>query len=325
MLVNVAARSGREGYEPALRMLEALGVRVGRARAVEKAQAFPGEVEAALAEGFRLLLVGGGDGTLSAAVNALGEQQATLGVLPLGTGNDFARSLRIPDDLEAACAVVAANHRRRVDLGRVNGRRFLNAVSLGLSAGIAARLTPSLKRRAGPLAYALAAAPEVASAERFKLALRADDTRSRTIDALQVVVGNGRYHGAGRLVTPHARLSSGRLEAYFLETDDGSGRVREVRGAWNLARFMLLLRRGRHLEHPRVFRVVCRQLVLVADPPQALNVDGELLGHTPAAIDLLPASLEVLAPRPRLWKAVERGAAQASARPAGPEEGVHPS
>ncbi len=92
-------------------------------------------------------------GTLNNAVQHLLGHDVTLGVLPLGTGNDFARSLGIPPTLENACDIIAGGYTARVGVGLANGRPFLNAASLGLASAIARRRTPRFKRRMGRLAY----------------------------------------------------------------------------------------------------------------------------------------------------------------------------
>ncbi|MHC5722287.1 MAG: diacylglycerol kinase family protein, partial [Nostoc sp.] len=88
-----------------------------------------------------LVIIGGGDGTLNAAVDALVDTQLPLGILPLGTANDLARTLEIPNSLSEACKIIAYRNLHRIDLGWVNGKHFFNVASLGLSVKITERLT----------------------------------------------------------------------------------------------------------------------------------------------------------------------------------------
>jgi len=108
-------------------------------------------VQKAATAGYDAIIARGGDGTLSIIAHHLAATPIKLGILPLGTANDFACSLSIPHDLDQACAVIAAEHTVRVDVGVVNGRRFLNVVSIGLPAEVSAAITPQLKKRLGML------------------------------------------------------------------------------------------------------------------------------------------------------------------------------
>jgi len=223
-------------------------------------------------------------------------------VLPLGTGNDFARSLGIAPTLEAACDVIAAGYTARVDVGLANGRPFLNAVSLGLASAIARRLTPELKRRAGKLAYPVAAVAELWEHQPFHVRMKTDRGELE-LDVLQLVVGNGRYHGAGNMVTPDATLDDHRLDAYTITAPStesgregtGLGHMQDVS---TLARIALSLRRGEHVSHPAVTSVSSAHLDVHAEPPQDINADGELIGRTPVRFELAPAALRVYAPAP---------------------------
>jgi YegS/Rv2252/BmrU family lipid kinase len=312
LVVNGAARAGQEAAEVRA-ALSAHGVRLDDVRVVSSADRLLDELHAALATRPARLLVGGGDGSISAAANLVAGTGVALGVLPLGTGNDFARNLRLPRDLAAACAVIAAGETRRVSVGVANGRVFLNALSFGVSAAIAKRLTPELKRRAGPAAYPIAAAGEALAPEPFRLTIDAQGSR-RTLDALQVVVGNGRFHGGGTLVAPRATIDDDRLDVYAVEAAAESAVMADrLRNAWTLARVGAMLRRGRHLEHPGVVHLRCAAVALDAAPAQDVNADGEILGTTPVACRVAPGLLTVLAPRDAAAPADREQAAAAPA------------
>lgn len=295
LLENPNSRRGREGLREARRLLAEGGVPIDHRIAAEGDASVLDQAKRAVASGAGALLVAGGDGTLSAAANALVGSSCALGVLPLGTANDFARSLGIPAYLPAACEVVARGAWREIDLGRVEGGRcFLNSASFGVSTAIARRLTRSLKRWSGPMAYPLAAIPAAVAPQRFQLRLEAGEVRW-TLDTLQMVIGNSRYAGGGTPVAPNARVDDGLLAIHAIEAPE-PGRLREARTLWRLARVGLLLRRGRHLLAPWVHDMRAERLRVEASPPQEIEADGERISWTPATFSVLPRALRVLAP-----------------------------
>jgi diacylglycerol kinase (ATP) len=300
LLVNVHARVAAELYERAREELVRAGIELHHAEAVEDPGTFEARVRAAVADGAARVVVGGGDGTLSCAASVLAGGRVALGVLPLGTANDFARTLRIPRaDVRAAARAVAVGAERPVDVGRIGDRVFLNAASVGFSSGLTRRLDGGLKRAAGPLAYPAAGAAEATTVRPFRARLVLDGA-AREVDALQIVVGNGRFHGGGRLVAPGARADDRRLDAYVLAAATGAredpGAAARVREVVRLGRFALLLARGRHLEHPDLEHRRVSSVRIETEPRLEIDVDGELSGETPAELSIWPGALRVIAP-----------------------------
>lgn len=307
LFVNTASRTGEESFDAAKECLTGLGLPLVLAQPIDAPERIPELVREALRSGVKRVLVGGGDGTLSAVAAELCGRDVRMGVLPLGTGNDFARSLRIPTSLAGACAVAAFGEVRRVDVGLANGRPFLNAASVGLSSAITERLTSELKRLLGRGAFTVAAVSEGWSHRPFQVVLESK-LGTETLEVHQVVVGNGRYHGGGRLVAPGASPLAHRLEVYAIRSvqrPDGTADAAagpepdahtRLHDRWTLLRVGLLLLRGRHLEHPAVVHRTLESLRLVADPVQEVDVDGELLGQTPVEFALQPGALQVLVP-----------------------------
>lgn len=252
-----------------------------------------------VAAGARLIIVGGGDGTLSSAANALAFRGVALGVLPLGTANDFARGLGVPRALEAAADVIATGAPKAVDLGLAGDRFFLNAASVGLTSAIAARMDPELKKQMGKLAYPVTAVSEAWNQEPFRAVLRAG-ARKLDVRALQVVVANGRFHGGGRVTHPAMMLDDARLGVYAIAAGEPGqdGAPTPLERVWTLARVGMLLRRGRHLAHPAVEHFRTSGLTLQTDPPLPVNLDGELWGTTPVTFGIAPGALRVLVPKP---------------------------
>jgi hypothetical protein len=159
----------------------------------------------------------GGDGTLNACASALVETGLPLGILPLGTGNDLARTLAIPTALEAAADVIVAGRQMHIDVGEVNGVPFLNVASIGMSVQLAEELTADVKRRFGALGYLVAAMRTLRKARSFRASI-ASPAGQVHVRTLQIAVGNGRHYGAGMTVAAHARIDDQLLDLYSIET-----------------------------------------------------------------------------------------------------------
>jgi diacylglycerol kinase (ATP) len=302
LVVNTKSRSGQEAFEAARQALTTQGVELMDCHALTQPRRMPQVLSEAVQRGARRILVGGGDGTLSCVLKPLLGKDVTLGVLPLGTGNDFARSLGIPDTIEAACEVIVKGYSARVDVGLANGRPFLNAASLGLATAIAKRLNKRLKQRIGKLAYPVAAAAEIWEHQPFHVRLKTD-TQELELDVLQLVVGNGRYHGAGNMVAPDAALDDRLLHVYAITAPsaeagrEGTG-LGHLQDMSTLARVAFSLRNGEHVEHPSVTSLETARLLVEAEPAQEVNADGELIGETPMRFEVMPAALRVFVPAP---------------------------
>ncbi len=233
LLVNQHARRGGEAIDAARVVLAAGGIE-GEEHDYPKKDPIPAAIRAG-AGAFDCVIVGGDDGTLHAAAPALVETGLPLGILPLGTGNDLARSLGIDPDPVVAARVIAAGQARAVDLGEVNGHLFWNVASIGLSVELASELTAETKRRWGTLGYALAALRVLRRLRRFTAEL-AQEGRIERVRTVQVAVGNGRHYGGGLTVAATAALDEGLLHGYSLE----------VRHWWQLLALTPALRRGRY-------------------------------------------------------------------------------
>jgi YegS/Rv2252/BmrU family lipid kinase len=283
LLLNPGARRGSEGREEVVARLAALGIDplVELAEAPERV---PDQVRRHGSEVDRVI-VGGGDGTLHLAVQGLVDTGLPLGILPLGTANNLARTLGIPTDLAEACELAAHGHRRRIDLGWVNGRYFFTTASLGLSVRITEEISAETKRRWGPIAYVWTALRVAARSHPFHAEIRwAGGTRhSRTV---QIVVGNGRYYGAALPVAEDARIDDARLDLYSLE----------VHHWWELLAIAPALRRGRHGEKQKVETLRATEFEIRTRVPHGIDVDGEIGTETPAVFRVLPGALEVFAP-----------------------------
>ena len=203
----------------------------------------------------------------------------------MGTANDLARTLGIPDDLGQAADVIVAGHRRRIDVGSVNGHPFFNVASIGLSVDLARSLDGGLKRRWGRLGYAIAAMRALTRARRFSASITEADQTWRT-STMQIAVGNGRFYGGGTVVAAHAAIDDGHLDLYSLE----------LHTVWQLALMLRSFRSGEHGAWSEVTTARGTEFEIRTRRPLAVNADGELIAETPAVFKVHPEAVTVFAP-----------------------------
>ncbi|MGV0105567.1 lipid kinase [Nostoc sp. DSM 114167] len=283
LLVNRHARQGQKGLSEAIQSLKTFGFDL-----IEESTEDPKHlVEVILRHKDRvdLVIIGGGDGTLNAAVDALIETQLPLGILPLGTANDLARTLEIPNSLNEACKIIADGHLQRIDLGCVNGKHFFNVASMGLSVKITQRLTKEVKRRWGVFAYAATALQVLLEARPFtaEIAINGELVRVKTV---QIAVGNGRYYGGGMAVADDATIDDQRLDLYSLEIEHW----------WQVVLLLPSMRQGRHIHWQSVRSHQGQEIEIHTRKPRPINTDGEITTYTPAHFRVIPKAIAVFVP-----------------------------
>lgn len=244
--------------------------------------------------GFPLIIAMGGDGTVHEVTNGLVDAEAhsghtsgigKMGVIPVGTGNDFFKMLAIPQDWRAACTRIAQGQPRRVDVGRINGRVFINNVGIGFDAqvGIEAKKVRWLR---GTAVYVAGLARNMLLSYRTpEVTVQIDDTQFKQTLTL-LTIGNGRCSGGGFWLTPNA------------EIDDGLFDICLVRGLSKLQMLALVPKamQGTHINEEPVHMTRARKITLTSAEPLPVHADGEIL-YTDAhelEVELLPAALEVI-------------------------------
>jgi diacylglycerol kinase (ATP) len=282
-LRNPRARNGDEQAELARQGMTAAGLEIAEEVTAE-ADCFREAVDR-MRNQVDVVVVGGGDGTINAAAPALIGLGVPLGVLPMGTANDLARSLAIPPTLEEACQVIAQGQARAIDIGMVNGHYFFNAAGVGLSGEVTRKLDREGKRRWGVLSYAKATLDAWRESDVFAARIRVNG-EEMYVKSLQIMVGNGRHYGGGMTIAEDATIDDGLLNVYSIEP------VPLLR----LAGIAPLLRRGSHDRSDAVMVVSTQELELVTDRPIPVNADGEMVGTTPARFSVVPGALQVLVP-----------------------------
>ncbi|QKX19092.1 lipid kinase [Microbulbifer sp. YPW1] len=233
-----------------------------------------------------LVIVGGGDGTVSSCIPALLDSGLPVAILPLGTANDLARSLGI-ENLDQAFEAICSGDTAKVDLGVVNAHYFFNVANLGLGVKVTEELTPEVKQRWGVLSYLKAFASALSRHRQFKLRIRVDG-KEHAMRSIQLAVGNGRFYGGGNVVDQHATIDDNLLHIYSLRPQT----------VWELLTLAPLLRGGRHDLAKRTFSVSARELY-VETKPEAMEIhaDGEPVTQTPANFSVKSAALKMIVPK----------------------------
>ncbi len=290
LVVNTGSRTGELAYDRARRRLGDLGVPLAESVPLGDPAQLPETVDRLLADGCDLLVLGGGDGTVSSVVDKLVAGPVVLAVLPLGTANDFARTLGIPSDVGAACDVITSGKVVDVDLGVADDHYFVNVASLGLSVAVSHAITPGLKRRLGAAAYPVATLKAYRGFEPFRTSLefpRGDHAPVEIAETMQVAVGNGRYYGGGNVMAPDAGIDDHSLDVYVI----ARGRFRD-----HLS-IVSAFRTGRFVEHELVTHVATREVVVRTDPQRHINIDGEVVTATPETFSMVRNGLHVVVPQ----------------------------
>ena len=227
----------------------------------------------------------GGDGTVGDVVRGIHGTGAILGVIPAGTGNDVARNLGIPLDATEAARVIHEGSALSVDIGFINGVPFINNVGTGFDSRVMQTMNTGIRFARGRIAFNLAILKTLFRFPPFMLTLSVDDEPERVVsDAMLISVLNGTMYGAGIPAAPEARMDDGRLDVML------------IRDVPKIQRIPLLikLQHGQHVSHPSVSIFRASRLRIAANPPQPMNVDGEIRGSTPAEITVESRALKVL-------------------------------
>jgi diacylglycerol kinase (ATP) len=284
LFANVASRQGAIDLAPALEVLRAGGVCVLEERPPDVRQLGAWILEHRSAAD--LVIIGGGDGTLNAAAEALVEAGLPLGILPLGTANDLARTLEIPSSVIEASRVIVEGRTHRIDLGRVNGKHFFNVASMGLSVHVARQLGVDIKRRWGVLGYPLTVWRALGRERSFRAEIRCDGMATR-VRTMQISVGNGRHYGGGMTIAADAAIDDGVLDVVSVAPQ----------GLLELLVNLPALRWGWYERAQRVRHWRCGDIEIRTVRSLPINTDGEVTTRTPANIVVVPQALCVHVPQ----------------------------
>lgn len=231
------------------------------------------------------IVVGGGDGTLNLAAEALLRSGLPVGIVPLGTANDLARTLQIPEHPREACKVILEGRVRKIDLGDVNGRYYFNVAHVGLGVQVTRYLTEGTKKFLGPLGYVRSLIAAYKENRPFAVRITCDG-RGEDLFSIELAIGNGRHYGGFMTISEEAAIDDHILNLYNLEPQR----------FWKLAALASAIRKGRFENAQGIRYMSGREIEVQTNRPMSVVADGEFVSQTPAVFRVHHEVFPVFAP-----------------------------
>ena len=238
-------------------------------------------------EGADIVIAAGGDGTIHAVARGLIGTQSVLAIIPTGTMNNLARSLNIPETIEAACAVIANGVTHAIDAGKINDQVFLEVAGVGLEAALFP-LAEEIKQPGffSTLHGAIAGLITLLTYHPKKISISFDEHRRRPYQALQVTICNSPFYGAHFKVAPHPLMDDGLLDVVIYKN---FSKLEYIQHAHSISQ-------GKRAYQPKITYRRVKSLRIISEHPVEIQADGELHGHTPAVVTVLHGVLRVRVP-----------------------------
>lgn len=233
----------------------------------------------AAVQGYDLVLACGGDGTFSQVVAGCLDSRVPVGLIPAGTGNDFARMIHLPSEPKTLAKAIVNGSPEPVDLIEVNGGAFwsINVIGVGFDARVADRNNRRVRWIGGRTAYMLSVLQELLHYRAIHVNIRIDDAEWEG-DALLLVAANSSSYGGGMLIAPDARIDDGLMDVVLVEDISRTEFIRA---------FPSVLK-GTHILHPKVHHWQCSRIFVNSTSPQPALIDGDVVAHTPLAARVCP-------------------------------------
>ena len=245
----------------------------------------------AVARGVHMVIASGGDGTLSAAAEALVGTNIPLAIISRGTANAFASALNIPDTIEGACQTILGGVTKVIDAAQCNGKPMVLLVGIGFEAEMVEKADREAKNRLGLLAYVLAGVQQLREFETFEVELETED-RVIKVSAAAVTIANA--------APPTSIFAQGPAGIIY---DDGlldltvvapANRTVAIASAYHLLQTAI---RGDAAERDDIGYLRARRIKVTTQPPQKVVLDGEILGTTPVEVECIPGGLTICVPQ----------------------------
>ncbi len=243
-----------------------------------------------LHDGFTHIIAVGGDGTLHEALNGFlkkPKSESVLGVLPLGTANDFIKSTQGPQNLADLFEAISQDKIKAIDIGSISydggSEYFINIGDLGLGAEVVKKVNNSSKLLGSGITFFSAIARTFLTYKNQQIACKADNWEY-TGKVNSLVAANGKYFGSGLCIAPEAKLDDGKFKVVVLGDISISDYLKNVKK----------LKKGSTIDHPQLEYKIAKKLEITSDQPCGIEADGEFIGYTPATISIEPSKINFL-------------------------------
>lgn len=283
LIINPHSRNGQvEALDEAVQLLEASGIEVNVCESESESHLVSLIEEYEREDG--IVIIGGGDGTISSALQPLHNCKRTLAIFPMGTANDLARSLGVPENLSEAAQVIVDGRREQISLAKVNNEHyFINVAHIGLGVDVTRELTSDSKKFFGIFAYLGAFLKAIKRNKSFKVHIKTDDWQIST-RVIHLAVGNGRFYGGGNIVDQRSTLLDGQLNLFFIKPQRW----------WQLLLLGPSLRNGALDTTDRIVRKASEKFSIQTSKPKELEADGEFKTTTPVEFEVIPKAIEAI-------------------------------
>lgn len=285
LIVNANSRKSRDWQKQISDICAELGIEVAREHYIKSRKDFVKVIKKETKIAPDLMIVGGGDGTIQGVINEIDFEKTTICVLPLGTVNNFARSLKMDKDIKTSLSKIKSGKVKKVYLGEVNGYKFTNLAAIGISVKVAQNVSDKTKRVLGRLAYYLQGVYEIITHKPFLCEINVDDAETKIFYTHQMVVANGKFNGKVRF-TPGANIHAGHLMAIIFGRD---------KRRWvHLKNILHFIVPSWIKGQPLAIRA--EKITIHTTPSRAVEIDGEPVTNTPAVFKVIDKSLKVIVP-----------------------------
>ncbi|MDB5053379.1 MAG: lipid kinase [Bacilli bacterium] len=280
--------SGREEMRKRLpeilRRLERGGLETSTHATIGEGDATVAAAEA-VERGFDLIIAAGGDGTLNEVVNGVAEKshRPPIGILPLGTTNDFARALSIPRKWEAACDIIIRQYSKKIDVGKVNQRYFINIAGGGSMTELTYEVPSKLKTMIGQLAYYMKGLEKLPRLKPIELYIKSAEMNLHE-NVMLFLIANSNSVGGFEKLAPDASMDDGLFDVFILKRCNLGEFIRVVTAAL----------RGEHINDPSMIYFRTSSIQITSPDYVQINLDGEFGGTLPCIFSMLPSHLDII-------------------------------
>ena len=287
LIVNGKSQRGRSLYKHAMELLAQNDINIWQGFCIRKPENINYTVQGIIADGVDMIIVGGGDGTISAIVDFGAKKDILFAVLPLGTSNSFARSLNMPLDLESAIQVIKAGKTRKIDLGKIGDDYFANTANLGLSVEVNRSVNNKYKKNFGRLAYLPLALWHLLTFKPFDVTITTNIGIAK-YKCIEILIANGQFQG-GIPLALSANLGSGKLVLKIFLCNSWKDKI-NLLGYWFLSLFK------HNIRNRRIKQFGFNEAKIDTALPMYVDIDGEANTKTPIAINVAEKALSIIVP-----------------------------